>query len=440
MEYCHILISDGNEKQRQCVASNLETFGVHQPVTLSSSKTLNYLHDHSPDLVICLSSSRSPDGSFQLVKKIRKLSSVLPILFLAKYSNEKMIIAALRAGVHDFLQLDCQPAELVERIQNQINGQNSLPEPATQSRMVGDSLPMQQLKQYLTRVAMTESTVLITGETGTGKEVAAELIQQQSPRRQKPFIKVNSTALPDGLVESELFGYEKGSFTGAQQTKKGKFERADTGTLFLDEICEMNMVAQAKLLRIIENQEVYRIGGHHPISVDVRIIASTNQDPERLIRQNRFRKDLYYRLNVARVSLPPLREHKEDINDLAQHFIARFNQKFNHKITGFTPQASHLLHRYNWPGNIRELKNFIESIYINLPFHCTGQIDIPEHLSQNIKISDTVAVDERKKVVSALIAANWNKTQAAQDLNLSRMTVYRKMTQYNIIEHRSPRR
>ncbi len=299
---------------------------------------------------------------------------------------------------------------------------------------------MRQAKAYLAKLAATDSTVLITGETGTGKELAAELIHRNSPRHKKPFICVNCAALPEGLVESELFGYERGAFTGAVAAKPGKFEMADKGTVFLDEVCDMNPYAQAKILRSIECKEVYPLGGRGATPLDLRIIAATNQNPEQLMAEGKFRKDLYYRLNVARVHMPPLRERKEDILRLISHAIENLNRRFKRNVQGLTDEAMATLFRYDWPGNVRELMNLIEASFINLPSRQVDFVDLPRQLQKQLDNSAELPLNERKQIVSALLETKWNKSKAAQKLSWSRMTVYRKMTKYSIVEKRTPSR
>lgn len=298
--------------------------------------------------------------------------------------------------------------------------------------MIGDSESIKEIKMSLLRIAATDSTVLITGETGTGKELAAGIIHKNSPQSKMPFICINCAAIPDSLLESELFGYERGAFTGAIVSKAGKFEQANGGTIFLDEIGDMNQYAQAKVLRAIEMKEVYRLGGKSDIPLHIRIIAATNKDPEQMIHEGRFRKDLFYRLNIARIHLPPLRDRKEDILDLIEYCIRKLNRRFGRDVEGLSEEALTYLINYEWPGNVRELKNMMEAIFINLPSHNTPIIDLPKNFMKHIKKTDGLFNTEKEKMLSTLFATRWNKTKAAQKLNWSRMTLYRKMAQYDI--------
>ncbi|MBW2163252.1 MAG: sigma-54-dependent Fis family transcriptional regulator, partial [Deltaproteobacteria bacterium] len=284
----------------------------------------------------------------------------------------------------------------------------------------------------LVKVATTDSTVLITGETGTGKELAAELIHQNSPRHKEPFVCINCAALPESLVESEMFGYERGAFTGAVALKQGKFELAEGGTVFLDEIGDMSPYAQMKILRTTEKKEICRLGGKGAIPIDVRIVGATNRDLEQLIEKGNFRKDLYYRLNVARVHLPPLRLRKEDIPSLLKHYIRKFNQRFGREVEGLAEEALDSLLRYDWPGNVRELKNILEATFINLPSRKIALMDLPKTFQGRLKETEGLPEKERDRLLSVLFATKWNKSKAARKLQWSRMTLYRKMAKYQI--------
>ncbi|HEX6439462.1 MAG TPA: sigma-54 dependent transcriptional regulator [Candidatus Binatia bacterium] len=300
--------------------------------------------------------------------------------------------------------------------------------------MIGNSLEIWKLKTYLRKVAITDSHVLITGETGTGKELAAEYIHQHSTRRAKPLVTINCAALPDGLLESELFGYERGAFTGALSAYPGKLKHADGGTVLFDEIGEMSPYAQAKILRVIESKEVYPLGGRRSIPVNIRIMAATNRDLDHEMASNGFRKDLYFRLNVARIKLPPLRERKEDIPLLIDHFAQKFSEVFGRQIEGFTDEALELLKRSDWPGNIRELMNLIERIFIDPPTGKISAADLPDSIRSLKPCRSDAIPEERELLLSALSQTNWNKSQAAERLHWSRMTLYRKMAKHHIQE------
>ena len=300
-------------------------------------------------------------------------------------------------------------------------------------RMIGESSLMRKINVYIEKVAPTDSTVLITGESGTGKELVAELIHRNSPRQQNPFLRINCAAIPDSLLESELFGYERGAFTGAHAFKEGQLKQADRGTVFLDEIGDMSPYAQAKVLRAIENREIQRLGGKGSIPLDIRLLAATNQDLEQLVSAGKFRKDLYFRLSVARIQLPPLRDRKQDIPFLFEHYIAELNRRFGLKVEGFTEEALAYLLDYDWPGNVRELKNLLEATFVNLPSRRIGIMDLPEPFRQRSRQAEGPLPDERERVLSALVSTQWSRRKAAEQLRWSRMTLYRKMLKYDLI-------
>lgn len=302
------------------------------------------------------------------------------------------------------------------------------------SPMIGSSLAMWRVKTYMRKVANTDCHVLITGETGTGKDLAAQYIHQQSSRRAKPLLSINSAALPDGLLESELFGYEKGAFTGAASSYPGKLKLADGGTVLFDEIGDMSPYAQAKILRVIETKEVYPLGGRRSVPVDIRIIAATNRDLDRQMARNEFREDLYFRLNVARVDLPPLRERKDDISLLIDHYVQKFSVKFGRTIEGFSKEAMELLLLHDWPGNIRELMNLIERIFIDPPAEKISVSDLPDSIRSPLPKRQEKVPTEREILLYTLSQTNWNKSKAAARLHWSRMTLYRKIAKYHIVE------
>jgi transcriptional regulator with PAS, ATPase and Fis domain len=296
---------------------------------------------------------------------------------------------------------------------------------------------MEEVKEMITSVAESRSTILITGESGTGKELAARSIHFQSRRSNGPFVKVNCAALPDGLIESELFGHEKGAFTGAIKQKKGMFESATGGTLLLDEIGEMPLAAQAKLLRVLQEREVHKVGGDEPIAVDVRVIATTNRSLEKEIAEGRFREDLFYRLNVIHIDLPPLREKKNDITELASFFIRKFNDENGFSVTGLGDGCLALLEKHQWPGNVRELENAIERAVV---LTRTGMISpelfqfrassIQQKDTDTIQAGLTVAEMERRLIYRTLEECDQNRTKAADMLGISIRTLRNKLNEY----------
>lgn len=298
--------------------------------------------------------------------------------------------------------------------------------------ILGTSREMAVLRDYLPKVARCDATVLITGETGTGKERVAQAVHRLSTRNRARFVPVNCAALPEGLIESELFGHERGAFTGAHSALPGKVAEADGGTLFLDEIGEMNPLAQAKLLRVLESREVSRIGSSRPISVNIRVVAATNQDLETLVRERRFRADLYYRLNVARIELAPLRERPDDIATLMAAYIAEHNRRTSNAVGPPDAELMDCLYQHDWPGNVRELRNLVEAVFIDPPRGRLGLDHLPPAFRRLFNGYRKAAPAERDQLVEALARTNWNKAEAAKSLNWSRMTLYRKLAKYQL--------
>jgi len=356
------------------------------------------------------------------------------MLLLVAEGSEETAVAALRLGVKDYIALPIQPQSLFEAMDRCSQREGPVGRQGGQGcellcdAMVGSSENLRRIKSYLARVAASDCAVLITGETGTGKELAAEFIHRQSSRRNKPFVCLNCAAIPDPLLESELFGHVRGAFTGADSKRDGLFASAEGGTVLLDEIGDMSLTAQAKILRVLEKKEVSRLGGTRQQKIDIRFLAATNQDLEGMAERGMFRRDLYYRLNVARVELPPLRDRKEDIPLLVEHYrhllggddVARISEACMNRIA-----------QYNWPGNIRELRNVLESIFL----HCTSdevQVeDLPAWLHGSGREA-CLSRDERERLIEALCDTKWNKSRAAEKLHWSRMTLYRKMAKYRV--------
>lgn len=419
-------------------------------VNLSSpSKVLSSFGEKKPDLVIIGSDSKNPASQLDMIGDLRQIDRRTPIILITKYSSEDIAIKALRVGVNDYFKVPFSSDEVIFKSKQLISDRSAdTPEDAlepheagTKARpFIGESRPMREMRSYLSKVAKSDSTVLISGETGTGKELAANLIHSGSSRCKQPLVCINCAALPDNLVESELFGYDRGAFTGAVASKKGQFELARNGTILLDEIGDMNSHAQAKILRIIESKEFSHLGGNASIPMKARVIAATNQDPEKLMAKGSFRKDLYFRLNVARVHLPPLRKRKDDIPRLVQYGIRKLNRQFQQSVEGLSDDAMSCLFRYDWPGNVRELLNLLEALYINLPDKTVPFIDLPKIIQQQLNAPEANTNEERRRILSVLFETNWNKSSAAQKLNWSRMTLYRKIAKYNIVKKRSPER
>jgi DNA-binding NtrC family response regulator len=349
----------------------------------------------------------------------------IPVIFVAHSSSEQVAIDALRAGCADYLRMPFGSKDLIAAIAR-FQTKTDYPE----DRMIGESATMRDLRLLLKRVARVRSNVLITGETGTGKELVAQSIHRQSDRASQRLVCVNCAAIPDPLVESELFGYEKGAFTGAVACHAGKLEAAEAGTVFLDEVGDMSLTAQAKILRAIESREFYRLGGHVPVPVNVRIVAATHRNLEKMVAEGQFRSDLLYRLNVARVHVAPLRERHEDIQPIARHCIRELDRELGTQVEDLSDELWEKLMNYSWPGNIRELKNMVEAFLIQSPSKIITLEDLPADLRD--KLGENCREDERDRMLSALMSTRWNKSKAAEQLHWSRMTLYRKMNKYSV--------
>ena len=361
----------------------------------------------------------------ELLRAIKRRAPGVWCVAVGRVGAEEVAIAALRAGADEYIAT-------AEVQRSPPNPPRKRPARAEDPSIVAGDRATYRIVDQLDRIAATSSTVLITGETGTGKEVAARYIHAHGERKAQPFISVNCAAVPDTLLESELFGHERGAFTGAQSSSDGKFHHANQGTLFLDEIADMTPAAQAKILRVLETREVWRLGASRGATVNVRIIAATNQNVERLVAEARFRSDLYYRLNVARVALPPLRERPSDIPVLVSHYVHQMNLQFGRELAGFTEASMKRLQSYGWPGNVRELKNIVEAAFIDLPAGRVHLAELPESVRERLREAADAPEDEATRIVATLNEMHWNVSRTAQNLHLSRMTLYRKIAKYGL--------
>ncbi len=403
----------------------------------------------------CLLVLNAPESAqvLSVALAIQQNHNAIPVLLAVSRGSEDLAVAAFRAGITDYFRLPGEESALLSALQRFMHsgddqssrhqsgndrpgGHPQDPVAPTQkvddSPFIGDSQPMHAVKHNMARIAGSNSNVLITGETGTGKELVASAIHEMSARRNRPFLCVNCAAIPDALFESEWFGYERGAFTGAHLRTAGWMESSHQGTMFLDEIGDMSLFAQAKLLRVIENKEFHRLGGKTNIRVDVRFIAATNRNLEEMASDGKFRQDLYYRLNIARVHLPPLRDRRDDIPPLLRHYMQEFSSQNENRVTGMTDEVWNCLMDYDWPGNIRELKNVLESIFVNSPQGKICFADLPDQFRKMIERAASPADDERQQLITALTRTNWNKSKAAEALRWSRVTLYRKMHKYRI--------
>jgi two-component system response regulator HydG len=400
------------------------------------------------DLILMDVRMTEMDG-IEALEEIKKMSPGIPVLMMTAYPSVPPAVKAMKLGALDYLTKPLDTDELRLRIAKLL-GQHTLKEENQQiktrlsetSGLIGSSEKMQQVFETLALVAPTDTTVLILGESGTGKELVADAIHANSERADKPLIKVNCAALPETLLESELFGHEKGAFTGAISRRKGRFEVADGGTIFLDEIGELPVSIQVKLLRVLQEQQFEPLGSSKTTTVDVRVIAATNRNLEEEIAQGQFREDLYYRLNVFPIHVPPLRERKADIQQLAEFFLRKYNEKHKRQIKGFAPRSLDLFMRYDWKGNIRELENTIERSVIL----CREESIAPQHLPAPIQalaselepeIPDvepgvTLKEMEKQLIISTLKQHEGNRTKTAEALGISRRSLQMKLKEYGI--------
>jgi len=377
--------------------------------------------------------SDSDADALTLIGDLKEINAGLPIILVTSLGSERLAVASFRAGIAGYLSEPWEPKDLLTLLEHLNPATEDDQPPLAGPTLIGGSNSMSELRRYVRQVAATDCNVLILGETGTGKEVVAESLHANSLRRDKPFVCLNCAAIPDSLVESELFGHERGAFTGATVAQVGKLVFANRGTVFLDEVGDVPPAIQAKLLRAIESRRVYQLGSNRAIDLDIRIVAGTNQDLERAMAENRFRRDLYYRLNVVRIDLPLLRDHREDIPMLVKHFFDSFNLRWNRNLSCLSPRAFDVLMSYSWPGNIRELRNVIEALFASLSPEVTGMVDVPPQVMRQLSIvAGSQDQTERDRILRVLVSTQWNKSTACQKLEWSRMTLYRKMRKHRL--------
>jgi DNA-binding NtrC family response regulator len=413
--------------------------GDLQAIGAAEDEIKPLIRKREPALVVLGPSLAKPCELKANVERIAACTSHTPLLLVTLDGSEELAVAALRAGIRDYLQYPWRAQDLADVLDRCLNASTAYPTvfpPAVKAcspaQMIGESPPMQRVREYLARAARTDSTILITGETGTGKELAAEFVHRESHRRNQPFVTINCAAIPDSLLESELFGYEQGAFTGALSAQAGKLKAANGGTVFLDEIGDMSLFAQAKILRAIDAKEVQTLGRSAATPVNVRIVAATNRELEILVTEDKFRRDLYYRLNVARVHIPPLRERREDIPLIVSHYLQCLNQRHGRQVSGLTLPVWDWIMNYEWSGNVRELKNLLEAGFLGGSSPEISSDQLPVWLNQRAPRSAHVSLDEQEQLISALLATDWNKSKAAEKLHWSRMTLYRKIAKYGV--------
>ena len=436
-----VIVVERNAAFREGIAEALaqHAFMVHRCLHLADILRLPV--EQRARVVVLGPTAAEPGSIFEIAEEIRQRAGATPIVLIASRSSEDFAIAALRAGINEYVKHPSCDDELIAAVERCLSrtaepGSVTPPEqhPALVNgeEIIGDGDSIREIKARLVRIASSNSTVLITGETGTGKELIARVVHSNSPRRKKPSITINCAAIPDTLLESELFGYEKGAFTGAQSRNEGKLKAAEGGTVFLDEIGDLSHIGQAKILRLLEGKELQRLGRDGGVAVDVRFVAATNQNLEDLVKEGKFRKDLFFRLNVVHIHLPPLRERKEDLSLLIQYYISHFNHRFGTSVRRVADEVLDYLLAYDWPGNVRELKNLLEGIFADPRPDSILLEHLPAQFRCRCAELKSASSDERVRLLWALSTTNWNKSKAAGKLKWSRMTLYRKMAQYNI--------
>lgn len=431
-----VLVVDDEEGILETLSGILEDEGYEVITASTGEQALNYVREFPPEVVLLDVWMPGMDG-IETLKAIKDISKEPSVIMISGHANIDLAVQATKLGAYDFLEKPLSLEKTLILIKRALERQRLEKENiALRGReweIIGESPKMKLLKDEIAKAASSQGRVIIYGESGTGKELVARALHESSERRDRPFIEVNCAAIPHELIESELFGHEKGSFTGAFERKKGKFELADGGTIFLDEVGDMALPTQAKVLRVIETQEFQRVGGSKKIKVDVRIIAATNKNLQEEIKKMTFREDLYFRLNVIPINVPPLRERKDDIPLLLQHFIKLFAQQYGQRPKKVTQATLKTLMNYEWPGNVRELKNTVERLVI---MNTSEIIDVKEIPSFSVAEIDYMSLRtlrearkqfERYFITKRLQENNWNISKTAEELEIERSNLHRKI-------------
>jgi DNA-binding NtrC family response regulator len=447
-----VLIVEDEENERSGLAELVSAWGYRADTAKDGLEGLEKVAAWTPAIVVTDLKMPRMSG-MELLARIAEQPLQIAVILLTAQGSIDLAVDAMKIGAYDFIQKPVDPARLKQILQNAVRQRGTalelevtkrkLRDTGVFGRLVGSSRSMQEIFRLVEMVAPSTASVLITGESGTGKEMVARTIHEMSPRKSKPFVAINCSAIPETLMESEIFGHEKGAFTGALERRAGCFELAEEGTLLLDEIGEMPIATQAKLLRVLEDHKLRRLGSKVETPVDVRVLAATNKAPEEAVAKGELRNDLYYRLNVFNIHLPPLREHKEDIPELVDALLADMNAKHERKVSGVHESILQMFSNYNWPGNVRELRNTLERAVIV----CEASLIEPRHLPPNfgnaglkvatgsadgihLEVGTTVGEAEKMLIVKTLAATNNNKTRAAEILGISLKTLHNKLKEY----------
>jgi len=444
-----ILVVDDDVAHRIMLKKLIGSWGYDVSEAEDGSIAIERVRQRAFDLILMDIRMLNVSG-IEALEQIKIINPAIPVIIMTAYASVETAVNALKKGAYDYLTKPLDFDELKITIarateHTRLKKENEylkgrLGERFDRQNIIGQGAAMVKLLDTVSQVASTEATILITGESGTGKEMIANAIHYNSQRVEAPFIKINCAALTETLLESELFGHEKGAFTGADRKREGKFRQAEGGSLFLDEVSEMSQAMQVKLLRVLQEREITRVGGAEVIKIDVRVIAASNKDLKKQIQSGRFREDLFYRLNVVNLFVPPLRERREDIPLLAQHFLNLFAEKNSKSIKGFTPQAMEKLLKYAWPGNVRELMNAVERAVVLSRTEYLGADElalmmandaVAEKVNQN-SLPENLPLEEVEKrtILEALDIAGGNKSEAARRLGITRKTLRKKLDKY----------
>ena len=438
-----ILIVDDERMVRESLTKWFLEDGYHVGAAEDASAAIRQLQAQLWDIILLDIKMPGMDG-MELQQRIREVDPLAAVIFITAHGSVDTAVQALKSGAFDYVTKPVDPDYLSHLIhkavkqrammQENVKLREQIAEMPRLDEIIGESPSMEKVFQLIETVARTDTTVMIRGESGTGKELIARAIHSNSERRYLPIVTINCGAVPEGVLGSELFGYERGAFTGARYRRKGKLELADQGTLFLDEIGNVGMKPQMDLLRALETKQFTRVGGNENVKVDFRIICATNKDLEKAVQENTFREDLYYRLNAFTIVVPPLRERKSDIPLLVNYFVRKYARAMAKSVASISPEAMDVLVRYNWPGNVRELGNAIErAMVVGRPPSILPE-DLPFRLSEknNMPRSGSLAAVEKLHIAQVLAQNNWNISRSAEILEIDRVTLYNKIHRYNL--------
>lgn len=435
MKTLPILVVEDDQDLLEAICTTLTLSGYRTLAASNGNDAMTILHEHSAGMVVSDVQMKPVDG-FTLLKKIKTFDPELPVLLMTAYGDVQKAVAAMQTGACDYLLKPFDPGSLLAHVKR-----HALPESEQDDKAVANDPRTRALLSLAKRVAQSPATVMLTGESGCGKEVIARYIHSHSQRATKPFVAINCAAIPENLLEATLFGYEKGAFTGAAQAQPGKFEQAEGGTLLLDEISEMPLELQAKLLRVLQEREVERVGGHKTIKLDIRVLATSNRDMLAMVKSGRFREDLYYRLNVFPIEIPPLRERPLDIEPLARRVLATSTLNPDKPVCTMTQAAVKKLTEYAWPGNVRELENVMQRAMILATDNLIDSGHIHLQASTPVQATETTGIGsstedikslERKHILETLAAVNGSRKLAVKKLGISERTLRYKLQQYRM--------